>query len=112
MCEYGVDCDPIADLRDDLARAPHGVALNELGCAWLAFQLAGKQAPSWLAADRLKASGHSGVLVPSFMPGATAANVNLVLWRWGSDLPNKVEVYDPSGRLPHNQLSWPARAGK
>ncbi len=55
----------------------------------------------------LRASGSSGMLVPSFVPGATDANANLVLWRWGPDLPHKVDVYDPSGRLPKNQLSWP-----
>jgi RES domain-containing protein len=112
MCEYDVDCEPVADLRNDATRAAHGVTLDELGCAWLNFQLAGKDAPSWLAADRLKSSGHSGILVPSFVPGATEANINLVLWRWGPDLPHKVNVYDPSGRLPRNQLSRPTLAGR
>jgi RES domain-containing protein len=99
MCEYDVHCEDVADLRDDAARLGHGVARDELDCAWLTCQLAGKEAPSWLAADRLKASGHSGIVVPSFVPGATAANLNLVLWRWGPDLPHKVDVCDPSGRL-------------
>lgn len=112
MCEYDVDCDGIADLRDGAARATHGVDRDELGCAWLSFQIAGKQAPSWLVADRLKASGHVGILVPSFVPGATDANVKLVLWRWGPDPPHKVDVYDPSGRLPRNQLSWPTIIGR
>jgi RES domain-containing protein len=106
MCEYDVDCEHIADLRADAARASHGVARQELACPWLVCQRAGNQAPSWLAADRLKASGHAGILVPSFAPGATDANVNLVLWRWSADLPHKVEVYDPTGRLPRDQLSW------
>lgn len=110
MCEYDVDCDRIADLRDDAARATHGVVRDELGCAWLGFQVAGKQAPSWRVADQMKASSHAGILVPSFVPGATDANVNLMLWRWGPDLPRKVNVYDPSGRLPQNQLSWPISA--
>lgn len=112
MCEHDVDCDGVADLRDDAARSAHGTPLAELACAWLTFHLAGKPAPSWLAADRLKAVGHNGILVPSFVPGATEANVNLVLWRWGPDLPTKVLVYDPTGRLPKNQLSWPSVASK
>lgn len=107
MCEYDVDCQDIADLRTDEDRASHGVAWDELDCAWLDFQLGRKAAPSWLAADRLKAAGHSGILVPSFVRGATDDNINLVLWRWGSDLPHRVNVHDPSGRLPQNQLSWP-----
>ena len=78
MCEYDVDCEAIADLRDDAARTGHDVSLDDLGCGWLTYQLAGKAAPSWRVADRLKGAGHSGILVPSFVPGATAANVNLV----------------------------------
>jgi RES domain-containing protein len=111
MCEYDVDCEEIADLRDDAARATHGVTRDELSCGWLACQLAGTNAPSWLVADRLKTSGHSGIIVPSFAPGAADANVNLVLWKWGPDLPYKVVVYDPGGRLPANRLSWPSRLG-
>ena len=111
MCEYEVDCDGVVDLHDDAARAAAGVDLIDLSCSWLSFQLAGKEAPSWLVADRLRADDKCGILVPSFVPGATVANVNLVLWRWGPDLPRKVEVYDPSGRLPKNQLSWPKRTG-
>lgn len=107
MCEYDVDCEGIVDLRDDAARTTQGIDRADLACGWLRFQLAGKDAPSWLVVDRLKATDESGMLVPSFVPGATDANVNLVLWRWGPDLPHKVDVYDPSGRLPQNQLSWP-----
>jgi len=107
MCEYEVDCKDIVDLRDDAARKSQGVARGDLACGWLTFQLAGKDAPSWLVVDRLKSGGHCGMLVPSFVPGTTDGNVNLVLWRWGPDLPHKVGVYDPSGRLPRNQLSWP-----
>jgi RES domain-containing protein len=107
MCEYDVDCDGIVDLRDDAARAAQGVERTDLACGWLTFQLAGSEAPSWLVVDRLKAAGHSGILVPSFVPGATDANTNLVLWRWGADPPHKVDVHDPSGRLPKDQLSWP-----
>lgn len=109
MCEYEVDCDSVADLRTDAVRSALAVEHADLGCAWLTCQLAGKQAPSWLVVDRLKADGHSGILVPSFVPRATDENVNLVLWRWGPRPPCKVGVYDPSGRLPKNQLSWPGR---
>lgn len=111
MCEYEVDCEDVVNLRDDEARSVQAVDLADLACGWLGFQLAGREAPSWRIADRLKSGDGSGMLVPSFVPGATGANVNLVLWRWGPDLPQKVNVYDPSGRLPQNQLSWPKLAG-
>lgn len=106
MCEYDIDCDDIADLRDDAARATHGVTRDEIACSWLADLRAGRDAPSWLVVDRLNKAGSSGILVPSFVPGATADNVNIVLWRWGPDLPHQVIAFDPSGRLPKNQLSW------
>lgn len=107
VCEYDVDCDDVADLRGEASRMALGVVRSDLACPWLALQLAGKVAPSWLVADRLKAAGHPGALVPSFVPGATEAHVNLVLWRWGADPPHSVRAYDPRGRLPANQDSWP-----
>jgi len=107
MCEYDVDCADVADLRADAGRLAYSVDLAQLDCPWLTLQLSGKQAPSWLVVDRLKAQGQVGMLVPSFVPGASANNINLVLWQWGPDLPHRVAVFDPSGRLPANQLSWP-----
>ncbi len=106
MCEYDVDCDPVADLRDDAGRDRHSVTMAELGCAWLRHLRAGENAPSWLVGERLDAEGFAGLLAPSFVPNATAANCNLILWRWGPDLPNRVAVFDPTGRLPKDQISW------
>ena len=31
---------------------------------------------------------------------------NLVLWDWNAQPPHQVKVFDPSARLPRNQLSW------
>jgi RES domain-containing protein len=107
MCEYDVDCEPVADLRTEVERDALGVAIDDLACAWLGFLRAGRDAPSWLVVDRLKADGYAGLIVPSFVPGAGPANCNLILWRWGADLPTRVAVFDPSGRLPKDQLSWP-----
>ena len=107
MCEYNIDCDGIADLRNDAGRAALGVMWDDLDCSWLTALRAGRDAPSWLVVDRLKKAGNSGIILTSFMPGATSENNNLVLWRWGPDRPHQVIVYDPSGRLPKDQLSWP-----
>jgi RES domain-containing protein len=54
----------------------------------------------------LYGEGKVGILVPSFAPGAPAADHNLVLWRWSDRPPDRVQVFDPSGRLPKEQLSW------
>lgn len=106
MCEYDVDCEPVADLRTEAGRADHGVALDDLACSWLQYLRDGRDAPSWLVVDRLKADGFAGMLVPSFVPNATPDNSNLILWQWGADLPTRVIVFDPTGRLPKNRLSW------
>lgn len=104
MCEYDVDAE-VADLRDEAARAAAGVARTELECGWLGLMLAGKTPPSWGVAARFRADGACGLLVPSFVPGAGAGNVNLVLWRWG-DAPCAVTVWDPGARLPRDRRSW------
>ena len=99
LCSYDVDCEDIADLRTDAGRAEHGMALDDLACAWGDALVAGREPTSWNVVRRLMAEGHAGILVPSFANGATADDQNLVLWRWGPELPHKVTVYDPTGKL-------------
>ncbi len=106
LCSYDVDCDGIADLRTDADRAALGVDLSDLACAWGNALVAGREPDSWTVVRRLMTAGHAGILVPSFANGATADDQNLVLWRWGPDLPHKVMVYDPTRKIPKNQLSW------
>jgi len=106
LCSYDVDCEDIADLRTEPVRAERGVALEDLACAWGDALIAGREPESWAVVRRLLATGCAGILVPSFAQGATTDDQNLVLWRWGPALPHKVMVYDPTGKLPKNQLSW------
>ena len=106
LCAYEVDCEGVADLRTEAGRNNHGVALAELDCAWFSDLAGGREPPSWRVARRLMEEGCTGLLAPSFAPGATGMNHNLVLWRWADRPPCKVTVHDPSGRLPRDQLSW------
>ena len=106
LCSYDVDCEDIVDLRTDGNRANHSVDLADLACAWGDDLIAGREPASWGVVRRLLADGVAGILVPSFANGATGDDQNLVLWRWGPDLPHKVMAYDPTGKLPKNQLSW------
>ncbi len=106
LCSYDVDCADIADLRTEPARTALGIPLEALACPWAAALAAGQEPATWPIVRRLLATGHAGILVPSFAHGATPNDHNLVLWRWGPNLPHKVTVYDPSGKLPRNQLSW------
>ena len=106
LCSYDVDCEDIADLRTETGRTAKGVELDDLACAWGNDLIAGREPASWAVVRRLILEGQAGVLVPSFAHGATADDQNLVLWRWGPDLPHRVEAYDPTGKLPKNALSW------
>lgn len=106
LCEYDVDCDPIADLSTAAARKAHDVTLQALSCPWKQLMAANDSVPSRQVAADLEAQGFAGTLVPSFFVGATAKHVNLVLWSWGDAPPNMVKVHDPAGRLPRDRKSW------
>jgi len=106
LCSYEVDCEDIADLRTADARADESVQMDDIACPWFALLAAGNEPPSWELARRFFSRGKAGMLVPSFAPGATPDDHNLVLWRWAQDPPHQVRVFDPGGRLPKDQLSW------
>ena len=38
-------------------------------------------------------------MVRSFAPGATAQDLNLVLWRWGDEMPARLVLIDDENRL-------------
>lgn len=106
LCSYDVDSVDIADLRSDEKRAALSVELADMSCGWFVDAAAGVEPASWRIARTLATAGWAEILTPSFAPGAADDDHNLVLWKWGARLPHKVDVFDPSGRLPKNQLSW------
>jgi RES domain-containing protein len=106
LCCYEVDCADLADLRTDVGRSEYRVTLAELSCVWGLDARERREPASWQLARRLIAGGIAGILVPSFAPGATGNDQNLVLWDWSERPPHQVRVFDPGGRLPRNQLSW------
>jgi RES domain-containing protein len=106
ICAYEIDCEDVTDLRSEGTQVAAGVALDELACAWAYDITEGRRPASWRLAERLRLGGAAGVLVPSFAVGARPDMANLVLWDWSADLPHRVRVHDPSGRLPRDQTSW------
>jgi RES domain-containing protein len=106
LCEYDVDCDPIADLSTPSGRKGHNIRLEALSCPWRLLMGEGKPVPSWEVAAAMESQGFAGMLVPSFFVGAAAKHVNLVLWNWSDAPPTMVRVHDPSGMLPRNSKSW------
>jgi RES domain-containing protein len=109
LCSYEIDCEDIVDLRTGTDQAAEGVAASDLACGWMLIAKSGGEPPSWALARRLIARGAAGMLAPSYAPGAAPEAGNLVLWTWADRPPHRVMVHDPSGRLPKDQLSWPAR---
>ncbi len=106
MCSYDVDCEDIADLRTYAGRRQLDIDLADLDCPWFAILTSGGTPPSWSIATMLISKGLAGIVVPSFAPGATDEDHNLVLWDWSDKRPHMISVHDPSGRLPKNALSW------
>ena len=105
MVSYDVDIDEIVDLTTAVGRRAAGVKLADMACPW-ELDLAQRREPaSWRVANRLRKTA-AGILVPSFANNAREDMHNLVLWKWGKDLPHRVRAHDPSGRLPKNQISW------
>jgi RES domain-containing protein len=106
LCTYEIDCEDVVDLRNTALRQIGDAPEEDMACAWFAEAAAGREPASWRLARRLMGEGAAGLLVPSYASAATPNDVNLVLWRWSARRPHKVSVFDPSGRLPKNQLSW------
>ena len=106
ICLYRVDCDDVIDLRTNGARRSAKVRLAEIDCAWALDVANGREPDSWKLTRRFMSDDAAGILVPSFARGAKSDAANLVLWKWGPSRPHKVDVYDPSSRLPKNMMSW------
>ena len=106
LCSYKVECEDICDLTDQNELAALGLDSHDFRTPWRSYLAAGETPPTWSISGLLIAQGRAGIRVQSYAKGAKPDHINLVLWKWGPDLPYKVDVYDPSGRLPKNQLSW------
>ena len=106
LVSYAVDCDGLADLTDAKILRGLGATAADLACAWKLLSEEGKSVPSWVLVERLRSEGASGVVVPSFSPGAAATAKNLALWKWSDDLPFQVLTIDPDKKLPRDNSSW------
>ena len=105
LCTYEINCEDVVDLRAEADRRLVGVEGEDMACAWFTEAAGGREPPSWRLARRLIA-GAAGLVAPSYAATAGPADADLVLWRWSGRPPHKVTAFDPSGRLPKNQLSW------
>ena len=107
VVSYQLDVEPVLDTFDQDAAKLYDLPTDELGGKnWEAKLEQGGEVESHNLADRLIKMGFAGIIVPSFARRAPPGAKNIVLWSWSDDLPHKVKVYDPDGRLPRNRLSW------
>jgi RES domain-containing protein len=106
LVAYKVDCARIVRLVDPEVGAAVGIDAAALSCPWEDLAASGKTPPSWQLADTLIAAGAHGIVVPSFAPGTSELDCNLVLWIWSETAPCSVAVIDDFGRLPHDDASW------
>ncbi|MFS3137347.1 RES family NAD+ phosphorylase [Gluconacetobacter sacchari] len=106
ICAFDVDCEPVLDLTDLSGLHDLGFSPATLACPWEDLADQGKTPPSWELAKTLMARDVAGVIVPSFAPGATQNDRNLVFWRWSGTLPSRVIVIDDERRLPETAASW------
>ena len=95
-----MDAEPVFDALDASHRAALGVTDEDLRCPnWEREMLEGSVPASQKLADRLVAAGYVGLRTPSFAQGAGPDDLNLVLWRWGDQLPSRVLLIDDERRL-------------
>ena len=100
LCAYEADVDPVFDALDPSERAAHSIRQAEIDCpAWRNDMFSGRMPASQALADRLIAAGFAGMRVGSYALGASDRDVNLVLWRWGEELPSRVVLIDEEHRL-------------
>ena len=80
LVAYQGEIEPVFDTRDGALMARYGVTAEDLARNDWRDRMGA--APSQMLALRLIADGFWGLLVRSYAPGAAAADLNLVLWRW------------------------------
>lgn len=106
ICSYDVESEPVLDLTDLSSFNNLGFSPATLACPWEDLADQGKTPPSWELAKALMASGAAGIIVPSFAPGATENDKNLVFWSWSDNPLSCVTVIDDEKRLPGTAASW------
>jgi len=100
LVSYLADVENVFDGRDEVALGAY--AMTPAGLAdpsWRDQEKKLGKAPTQAFAETLIAEGHHGLLVPSFVRGARADDLNLVLWKWGPDLPAQLILIDDDDRL-------------
>lgn len=87
LVSYDADFGPLFDTRDPMLLENHQITPEALNnTTWRdEMNLRGDALTQQLARD-LKHAGFHGLIVRSFAPGTTDADLNTVLWTWGASI--------------------------
>ena len=97
---YEADITPTFDATNADALGKYDISPVDLAADdWRLRMQKESKAPTQILAERLIGDGYAGLQVPSFAAGATAEDLNMVLWVWGSKLPTQLVLIDDEGRL-------------
>lgn len=100
LVAYEAEIDGIFDCRDDAALSAEGMDAAAIAdTTWRDQMKASGEAKTQALARRLIGAGYNGLLVRSFAAGSTAADLNLVLWRWSNAPPAQLVLIDDENRL-------------
>lgn len=100
LVAYEADIESIFDCRDEVALAAEGMDSAALAdTTWRDQMKVSGEARTQAFARRLIAAGYVGLLLRSFAAGASADDLNLVLWRWGDRPPARLILIDDENRL-------------
>jgi RES domain-containing protein len=100
LVAFDAEVDDVLDSRDAVAMAGLGVSDADMTPGpWLGVDPSAGPPPGQALARRLYAAGVAGLIVRSFARGARADDMNLILWRWGRDLPHRLWLVDDDRRL-------------
>jgi RES domain-containing protein len=100
LVSYKAEIESVFDGRDEKALACDGMDAAALAdSTWRDQMKSLGEARTQSFVRRLIAAGYNGLLVRSFAAGSDAADLNLVLWRWGAALPSRLILIDDEGRL-------------
>ncbi|GLS28376.1 RES family NAD+ phosphorylase [Neomesorhizobium albiziae] len=100
LVSYEAEIDGVFDCRDDRALKAEGMDTAALADGtWRDKMTASGEARTQAFARRLIAGGYQGLLVRSFAPGASADDLNLVLWKWSNAAPARMILIDDENRL-------------
>jgi len=100
LVSYDADIEKVFDSRDEAALLAEGMEpLSLADPTWRDEMKATGEAKTQAFARRLTTAGYHGLLVRSFAPGASSADINLVLWRWMDAPPCRLTLIDDENRL-------------